>query len=64
VLPVQVKIGAIALAPSDVLFALLTYTGEAQIAVKIPANAPTGNVPLVITIGSASSRTDATIAIK
>jgi uncharacterized protein (TIGR03437 family) len=62
--PVQVKIGAIALAPSDVLFALLTYTGEAQIAVKIPANAPTGNVPLVITIGSASSRADATIAIK
>jgi uncharacterized protein (TIGR03437 family) len=64
VLPVQATIGSIALAPSDILFVLLTYTGEAQIAVKIPANAPTGNVPLVITMGSASSRADATIAIK
>jgi uncharacterized protein (TIGR03437 family) len=61
VLPVKVTVGGIAMDP---LFSLLTYTGEVQIAVSIPANAPTGNVPVEITIGSGSSRTDATIAIK
>jgi uncharacterized protein (TIGR03437 family) len=61
VIPVKVTVGTIT---QDPLFALLTFTGEVQIAVAIPANAPTGNVPLSITMGSAASRTDATIAIK
>jgi len=36
-----------------------------QVNISIPANAPTGGaVPLVVAIGAASSRSDATIAIK
>jgi uncharacterized protein (TIGR03437 family) len=43
----------------------LLYSGEVQINLLIPANAPTGSeVPLVVTIGTASSRPDATIAIQ
>ena len=39
--------------------------GEVQVNVLIPANAPKGNVvPLVVTIGGVSTRTDATIAIQ
>jgi len=42
----------------------LVYSGEVQINLLIPTNAPTGSaVPLVVTIGAASSRSDATIAI-
>ena len=45
--------------------AVLIYTGEIQANVSIPGGAPTGSaVPLVLTIGTASSRNDATIAIK
>ncbi len=61
-LPVKVTIGGIA--ANLVAPPVLIYTGEIQVAVYIPADAPTGNVPLVLTIGSASSRSDATIAIK
>ena len=61
-LPVKVSIGGI---DAQVLGAVLIYTGEIQANVVIPGNAPTGSaVPLVLTIGTASSRTDATIAIK
>jgi uncharacterized protein (TIGR03437 family) len=42
----------------------LIYTGEIQVNVTVPSGAPTGNVPLVLTIGSGNSRKDATIAIK
>jgi uncharacterized protein (TIGR03437 family) len=48
-----------------VVFDGLIYTGEIQINVLIPANAPTGSaVPLVVTIGGASSRADTTVAIQ
>jgi uncharacterized protein (TIGR03437 family) len=60
-LPVKVGIGTMTV---DAAWTGLIYTGEMQVNVAIPANAPTGNVPLVVTMGSASSRTDATIAIK
>ena len=61
-LPVKVAIGGI---DAQVLGAVLIYTGEIQVNVLIPANAPTGAaVPLVLTIGTAPSRKDATIAIK
>lgn len=60
-LPVKVTIGGI---DAQILGAVLIYTGEIQVNVMIPSTAPTGNVPLVLTIGSASSRKDATIAIK
>jgi uncharacterized protein (TIGR03437 family) len=60
-LPLKVSIGGI---DAQVLGAVLIYTGEIQANVMIPNTAQTGNVPLVLTIGTASSRKDATIAIK
>jgi uncharacterized protein (TIGR03437 family) len=59
--PLKVTIGG---SDAQVIGAVLIYTGEIQVNVMIPSNAPTGNVPLVLTIGSGSSRKDATIAIK
>jgi len=64
-LPVSVSLGGVQLPAANVIFDGLVYCGEVQINVLIPANAPTGNaVPLVVNIGGASSRADATIAIK
>jgi uncharacterized protein (TIGR03437 family) len=64
-LPVSVSLGGSALPASNIVFDGLVYSGEVQINLLIPANAPTGTaVPLVVTIGAASSRTDATIAIQ
>jgi uncharacterized protein (TIGR03437 family) len=60
-LPVKVSIGGV---DAQVLGAVLIYTGEIQVNVLIPGAAPTGDVPLVLTVGTASSRKDATIAIK
>jgi uncharacterized protein (TIGR03437 family) len=62
---VSVSLGGSAVPASDIVFDGLVYTGEVPINVLIPANAPTGSaVSLVVTIGGASSRTDATIAIQ
>jgi uncharacterized protein (TIGR03437 family) len=64
-LPVSVSLGGSAVPASSIVFDGLVYSGEVQINLLIPANAPTGSaVPLVVTIGGASSRTDATIAIQ
>jgi uncharacterized protein (TIGR03437 family) len=64
-LPVSVSLGGVAVPAANLAFDGLVYSGEVQINLLIPANAPTGNaVPLVVTIGGASSRSDATIAIK
>ena len=64
-LPVSVSLGGVAVPAANMVFDGLVYTGEIQINVLIPANAPTGSaVPLVVTIGGASSRTDATVAIQ
>ena len=64
-LPVSVSLGGTAVPAANMVFDGLVYSGEVQINVLIPANAPTGSaVPLVVTIGGASSRTDATIAIQ
>ena len=64
-LPVTVSLGGTELPSANVVFDGLVYCGEIQINILIPENAPTGNaVPLVVTIGGASSRTDATIAIQ
>ena len=64
-LPVSVSLGGVALPAADIVFDGLVYSGEVQINLLIPANALTGSaVPLVVTIGGASSRPDATIAIK
>jgi uncharacterized protein (TIGR03437 family) len=50
---------------ANLVFNGLVYSGEIQLNVLIPDNAPTGGaVPLVLTIGAASSRAGVTIAIK
>jgi uncharacterized protein (TIGR03437 family) len=65
VLPVSVSLGGVQLPAADVVFDGLVYSGEVQVNVLIPANAPTGGaVPLVVTVGGASSRSDATVAIQ
>ena len=64
-LPVSVTLGGTQVPAANLAFDGLIYTGEIQVNVTIPANAPTGNaVPLVVNIGGASSRADATIAIQ
>jgi uncharacterized protein (TIGR03437 family) len=64
-LPVSVSLGGVQIPAANVVFAGLVYSGEVQINLLIPANVPTGSaVPLVVTIGDVSSRTDATVAIQ
>jgi uncharacterized protein (TIGR03437 family) len=64
-LPVSVSLGGVAVPAANIAFDGLVYSGEVQMNLLIPTGAPTGNaVPLVVTIGAASSRSDATIAIR
>jgi uncharacterized protein (TIGR03437 family) len=60
-LPVKVTIGG---QDAQILGAVLIYTGEIQVNAMIPSSAPTGDVPLVLTIGTTSSRKDVTVAVK
>ena len=65
ILSVSVSLGGVAVPTANIAFDGLVYSGEMQINLLIPANAPTGSaIPLVVTIGGASSRSDATIAIR
>ena len=65
VLPVNVSLGGVAVPTANIAFVGLVYSGVMQINLLIPGDAPTGSaVPLVVSIGAASSRTDATIAIR
>ena len=61
VLPVKVSVGGV---DTQVLGAVLIYTGEIQVNAMVPSNAPTGDAPLVVTIGTAGSRKDVTISVK
>ena len=64
-LPVSVSLGGVKVPDANLVFNGLVYSGEIQLNVLIPDNAPTGGaVPLVLTIGAASSRASVTIAIK
>jgi uncharacterized protein (TIGR03437 family) len=64
-LPVAVTIGGAAVPAANIVFAGLVYSGEMQINVLVPASAATGGaVPLVVSMGGVSSRTDVTIALK
>jgi uncharacterized protein (TIGR03437 family) len=64
-LPVSVSLGGVTIPDANLVFNGLVYSGEIQLNVLIPDNAPTGGaVPLVLTIGAASSRAGVTIAIK
>lgn len=64
-LPVSVTLGGVTVPAANLAFDGLVYSGEVQINLLIPDNAPTGSaIPLVVTIGGASSRSDATLAIQ
>ena len=64
-LPVSVSLGGVKIPDGNVVFTGLVYSSEIQVNVLIPDSAPTGDaVPLGLTIGSASSRTGVTMAIK
>jgi len=64
-LPVSVTLGGVTVPAANIAFDGLVYSGEVQINLLIPANTPAGTaVPVVVTIGGASSRSDATIAIQ
>jgi uncharacterized protein (TIGR03437 family) len=62
-----VTIGGTTLAASDVLYAGLSpqsISGLYQFNVRIPSNAPDGDLPVVITLSGASTQTGATIPVK
>lgn len=62
--PISVTIGG---AAADVTYAGVApgfYTGMLQINVRVPGNAPTGNVPLMLTVGSSTSQSGVTVAVK
>jgi uncharacterized protein (TIGR03437 family) len=60
-LPVKVTIGGV---DAKVLWSGLIYTGEIQVNVEVPSNAPTGDAELILTVGTASSRKGVTVAVK
>jgi len=60
-LPVRVAIDGI---EAPLIYAVLVYTGEVQIAARVPTGSRTGDVPLLLSIGGASSRNDVTVSVK
>jgi uncharacterized protein (TIGR03437 family) len=65
--PITVTIGGQTVAPSDVLYAGLSpgsISGLYQFNVRIPTSAPTGAVPVIISIGGIETQSDATIPIQ
>jgi uncharacterized protein (TIGR03437 family) len=63
VLPVTLTVGGY---PAQILFAgeAPGYAGLLQINARLPGGfAPTGNVPIVLTVGAASSQPGVTIAV-
>lgn len=60
-LPVKVTIDGI---EAPLIYAVLVYTGEIQVAARIPGGARAGDVPLLLTIGGASSRSDVTVSVR
>lgn len=63
--PVTVRLGELTLAPSDIL-----YAGAAplqviyQINIRVPANAPAGNLPISVSIGSATTPAGGYLAVR
>lgn len=49
---------------APLIHAVLIYTGEVQIAARVPTSSRTGDVPLLLNIGGASSRNDVTVSVK
>lgn len=65
--PVTVTIGGTTLAAADILYAGLTpqsISGLYQFNVRVPASAPDGDVPVLITVSGSSTQTGATIPVK
>lgn len=65
--PVSVSIGGITLAASDVSYAGLSpqsISGLYQLNVRVPANAPDGDLPVVATVAGVSTQTGATIPVQ
>ena len=65
--PVTVTIGGITLPSSDILYAGLSpgsISGLYQFNVRIPATAPTGDVPVTISISGAATQSGVTIPIQ
>jgi len=46
------------------VMALGFYAGMLQVNVRVPGNAPSGNVPVMLIVGSASSQPGVTVAVK
>ena len=64
---ITVTIGGATLAQSDILYAGLSpgsISGLYQFNVRIPSNAPTGEVPVTISIGGSQTQAGATIPIQ
>jgi uncharacterized protein (TIGR03437 family) len=64
---ITVTIGGATLASSDILYAGLSpgsISGLYQFNVRIPSNAPSGEVPVSITIGGVQTQSGATIPIQ
>ena len=63
-LPVAVRVGGIPATATFAGEAPFFVSGIMQINVKIPENAPSGDVPLVISIGTSSTQTGVTVRIQ
>jgi uncharacterized protein (TIGR03437 family) len=64
---ITVQIGTTTLAPSDILYAGLSpgsISGLYQFNVRIPSTAPSGEVPVTISIGGSETQAGATIPIQ
>jgi uncharacterized protein (TIGR03437 family) len=62
--PISVTIGGIAAEVTYAGMAPGLYGGILQVNVRLPGNIPSGNVPLVLTVGGASSPSGVTVAVK
>jgi hypothetical protein len=60
-LPVKVSIGEI---DAPLIYALVVYTGEIQVAARVPDGVRVRDMPLALTVDKANSRGDVTIADK
>jgi uncharacterized protein (TIGR03437 family) len=64
---ITVTLGGVALPQSDILYAGLSpgsISGLYQFNVRIPSTAPTGEVPVTISIGGSQTQAGATIPIQ
>jgi uncharacterized protein (TIGR03437 family) len=63
-LPVRVQVGGIDAEVSYAGAAPGFVQGTLQVNFRIPANAPTGDVPVILTVGNAASQSGLTVSIR